>query len=77
MTWRLSVNMMSSGPVSAINSIDIGFGLPLIPRENVTFGPRHDETCRRLLSLCSPFQVGVITSDEWGVTPERGRVRYS
>ncbi|MEV3841716.1 IS1 family transposase [Aeromonas enteropelogenes] len=31
-----------------------------------TFGPRNDETCRRLLSLLSPFQIGFITSDDWG-----------
>ncbi len=30
-----------------------------------TFGPRNDETCRRLLSLFSPFQIGFITSDDW------------
>ncbi|BEE16905.1 hypothetical protein VAWG006_11580 [Aeromonas enteropelogenes] len=31
-----------------------------------TFGPRSDEICRRLLSLLSPFQIGFITSDDWG-----------
>ncbi|WP_265453436.1 IS1 family transposase [Aeromonas salmonicida] len=31
-----------------------------------TFGPRNDETCRRLLSLLSPFQIGFITNDDWG-----------
>ncbi len=31
-----------------------------------TFGPRNDETCLRLLSLLSPFQIGFITSDDWG-----------
>ncbi|WP_434430454.1 IS1 family transposase [Aeromonas veronii] len=31
-----------------------------------TFGPRNDETCRHLLSLLSPFQIGFITSDDWG-----------
>ena len=31
-----------------------------------TFGPRNDETCRRLLSLLSPFQIVVTTSDDWG-----------
>lgn len=30
----LSVNLMSNGPISATNSIDIGFSMPLIPREN-------------------------------------------
>ncbi len=26
----------------------------------------NDETCRRLLNLLSPFQIGFITSDDWG-----------
>jgi len=28
-----------------------------------TFGPRTDETCRELLA---PFNIGMITSDDWG-----------
>ena len=56
--------------MSAINSIDIGFGMLLIPRENYTFGPRNDETCRRLLNLLSPFQIGFITSE--GELRQRG-----
>lgn len=31
-----------------------------------TFGPRNDETCRELLALLTPFNVGLITSDDWG-----------
>ncbi|EUM08098.1 hypothetical protein L465_03630 [Enterobacter sp. BIDMC 29] len=31
-----------------------------------TFGPRTDETCRELLSLLTPFTVGMVTSDGWG-----------
>lgn len=31
-----------------------------------TFGPRTDATCRQLLALLSPFQIGFITSDDWG-----------
>ncbi|BEO69128.1 hypothetical protein SMQE31_46360 (plasmid) [Serratia marcescens] len=27
-----------------------------------TFGPRNDETCRELLSLLTPFNIGMITS---------------
>ncbi|ABO91940.1 transposase [Aeromonas salmonicida subsp. salmonicida] len=30
-----------------------------------TSGPRNDETCRKLLSLLAPFQLGFITSDNW------------
>ncbi len=71
MTWRISVNLMNNGPMLTINSIDIGFGfaIPLIPRENessIYFGLCNDETCLRLLSLLSPFQIGFITSDDWG-----------
>ncbi len=69
MMWCLSVNLMSSVLMSATKTIIISFGMPLIPRENeswpYTFGPRDDETCRRLLSLLSPFQMGFITSDDW------------
>ncbi|EIC83102.1 iso-IS1 ORF2 [Serratia sp. M24T3] len=31
-----------------------------------TFGPRTDETCRELLALPAPFNIGMITSDNWG-----------
>ena len=32
-----------------------------------TFGPRTDATCRQLLALLSSlFQIGFITSDDWG-----------
>ncbi|MGY0335138.1 IS1 family transposase [Edwardsiella tarda] len=31
-----------------------------------TFGPRTDETCRELLALLMPFNIGMITSDDWG-----------
>ncbi|AHA63119.1 Transposase [Shigella dysenteriae 1617] len=30
------------------------------------FGPRTDETCRELLALLTPFNIGMITSDDWG-----------
>ncbi len=69
MTWRLSVNVMSNGPMPAINSIDWLWYAFNTKRKRVvayTFGPRNDKTCRRLLSLLSPFQIGFITSDDWG-----------
>jgi insertion element IS1 protein InsB len=70
MRWCLSVNVVSNGPMSATKTIAIGVAMPLILRENeslpYTFGPRNDETCRRLLSLLSPFQIVVTTSDDWG-----------
>ncbi|AHA64718.1 Transposase [Shigella dysenteriae 1617] len=28
-----------------------------------TFGPRTDETCRELLALLTPFNIGMITSE--------------
>ncbi|WNT52867.1 IS1 family transposase [Shigella dysenteriae] len=31
-----------------------------------TFGPRTDETCRELLALLTPFNIRMITSDDWG-----------
>ncbi|HBS6775016.1 TPA: IS1 family transposase, partial [Klebsiella pneumoniae] len=31
-----------------------------------TFGPRNDEICRELLALLTPFNIGMITSDDWG-----------
>lgn len=31
-----------------------------------TFGQRTDETCRELLALLTPFNIGMITSDDWG-----------
>lgn len=31
-----------------------------------TYGPRTDETCRELLALLTPFDAGMITSDDWG-----------
>lgn len=31
-----------------------------------TFGPRTDETCRKLLDLLSPFHIVFFTTDDWG-----------
>lgn len=31
-----------------------------------TFGPRTDETCRELLALLTPFNIGMVTTDDWG-----------
>lgn len=30
------------------------------------FAPRTDETCREPLALLTPFNIGMITSDDWG-----------
>ncbi|HCB2386153.1 TPA: IS1 family transposase [Escherichia coli] len=31
-----------------------------------TFGLRTDQTCRELLALLTPFNIGMLTSDDWG-----------
>ncbi|EFA6664657.1 IS1 family transposase, partial [Escherichia coli] len=31
-----------------------------------TFGPRTDQTCRELLALLTPFNIGMLTSDDRG-----------
>lgn len=31
-----------------------------------TFGASTDETCRELLALLTPFNIGMITCDDWG-----------
>lgn len=31
-----------------------------------TFGPRTDETCREFLALLTPFNIGMLTTDDWG-----------
>lgn len=30
------------------------------------FGPRTDETCRELLALLTPFNIGMLTTDDRG-----------
>lgn len=30
-----------------------------------TFGPRTNQTCRELLALLTPFNIGMLTSDDW------------
>ena len=37
-----------------------------------TFGPRTAQTCRELLALLTPFNIGMLTSDDWG-TMRNGR----
>ena len=40
--------------------------LVYIQHQNYTFGPRTDESCRELLALLAPFNIGMITRDDWG-----------
>ncbi len=38
-----------------------------------TFGPRTDQTCRELLALLTPFNIGMLTSDDWAAMAGRCR----
>ena len=65
----LSVNLMSSGPLLAVKPCNTGSGMLITKTGGVlayTFGPRNDETCSELLALLTPFNIGMITSDDWG-----------
>ncbi len=67
--WRLSANLMSNGVSLAVKPGNTGSGTRITPKQGVlayTFGPRTDETCRELLALLTPFNIGMITSDDWG-----------
>ena len=50
----------------ATKIIGIDFGTKRKRVVTYTFGPRSDNTCRRLPSLVGHFQLGFITSDDWG-----------
>lgn len=42
-----------------------------------TFGPRTDETSRELLALLTPFNIGMLTTDDWGsYTRELPKEKY-
>ncbi len=68
--WRLSANLMSNGVSLAVKPGNTGSGTRITPKQGgglaYTFGPRTDETCRELLALLTPFNIGMITSDDWG-----------
>lgn len=61
---------MSSGLLWVTKAIGTGFGMSSTPSESgswhIPLAPRTDATCRTLLALLSPFQIGFITSDDWG-----------
>lgn len=66
--WHLYVNLMSSGVLSAVRRYNTDSGTLTTPKQGVTglyIWPRTDETCRELLALLTPFNIGMITSDEW------------
>lgn len=66
--WRLSVNLMSSGASLAARRNNPGSGTRTTQKRGgvlaYTFGPRTD--CRELLALLTPFNIGMLTTDEWG-----------
>lgn len=68
--WRLSVNLMSSG-ASFIKAQQHWLWYVYNTKTGgvlaYTFGPRTDETCRELLALLTPFNIGMLTTDEWGI----------
>ena len=68
--WRLSVNLMSSGASLAARRNNTGSGTRTTQKRGgvlaYTFGPRTDETCRELPALLTPFNIGMLTTDEWG-----------
>lgn len=73
--WRLSANLMSNGATLAVKPGSTGSGTRTTPKSvqlqksgvlAYTFGPRTDETCRELLALLTPFNIGMLTSDDWG-----------
>ncbi len=68
--WHLSVNSMSNGVSSAVKPDNTGSGMHNDTKTGgvlaYTFGPRTDDTCRELLALLTPFNIGMITRDGWG-----------
>ncbi|AHA66957.1 Transposase [Shigella dysenteriae 1617] len=47
----------------------LGSGTRITPNRGgrgLHFWSRTDETCRELLALLTPFNIGMITSDDWG-----------
>ena len=66
--WRLSASLMSNGATLAVKPGNTGSGTRTKTGCVLayTFGPRTDQTCRELLALLTPFNIGMLTSDDWG-----------
>ena len=64
--WRLSASLMCNGATLAVKPGNTGSGTRTTPILAYTFGPRTDQTCRELLALLTPFNIGMLTSDDWG-----------
>lgn len=68
--WRLFANLMSNGASLAVKPGSTGSGTRTTKKQAVYWPtrlcPRTDETCRELLALLTPFNISMITSDDWG-----------
>jgi len=67
--WRLSVNSMSNGALSAKarqHWLWYAYNTNTGGVLSYTFGPRTYETCRELPALLTPFNIGMLTTDDWG-----------
>ncbi|MGC0786949.1 IS1 family transposase [Pantoea agglomerans] len=67
--WRLSVNSMSNGVLSAKarqHWLWYAYNTKTGGVLSYTFGPRTYETCRELPVLLTPFNIGMLTTDDWG-----------
>ncbi|AHA65843.1 Transposase [Shigella dysenteriae 1617] len=67
--WRLSANLMSNGVSLAVKPGNTGSGTRITPKQGgywpTLLVPVPTETCRELLALLTPFNIGMITSDDW------------
>lgn len=61
---------MSNGILSVVKHAGTGSGMHTTLRHGgvlaYAFGHRIDETCRELLALLALFNIGLVTSDDWG-----------
>lgn len=67
--WRLSVNSMSNGALPAKarqHWLWYAYNTKTGGVLSYTFGPRTYETCRELPVLLTPFNIGMLTTDDWG-----------
>ncbi len=68
--WRLSASLMSNGATLAVKPGNTGSGTRTTPKQAVyrptLLVPEPIQTCRELLALLTPFNIGMLTSDDWG-----------
>ncbi len=68
--WLSFANLMSNGVLSAEKLrhhwLKYAYNTKTGGVLAYTFGPRADETCRKLLALLTPFTIGMLTTDECG-----------